>query len=71
MDNNKKIEGEKNRLIDVITMVLTGIGGVELPPADRCRVIGLEPGRMYNISRKNVCDRFDNSEMIKRLKGEA
>ena len=27
LDNNKKIEGEKNRLIDVITMVLTGIGG--------------------------------------------
>jgi hypothetical protein len=27
MDNNQKSEGEKNRLIDVVTVVLTGIGG--------------------------------------------
>lgn len=44
---------------------LVGIGGVTLPPAPRCMVIGLEPGKMYRVHQRNVCDRFDNSQRIR------
>lgn len=49
---------------------LQGIGDVELPPGPRCKIVGLEPGRMYQVSRKNICDRFDNTLTLKRIKGE-
>jgi len=35
----------------------------------RCSVIGLKPGRQYRINPKNICDRYDNSFKIERLKG--
>ncbi len=35
----------------------------------RCRIIGVEPGRLYRISDKAICDKHDNSEYLKRLRG--
>lgn len=36
----------------------------------RCRIIGLEPGRLYRINPKYICDKYDNSVMLKRLRGD-
>lgn len=36
----------------------------------RCKVIGLENGRMYRVSDKHVCDRFDNEQGLRRLLGD-
>lgn len=44
---------------------LTGIGGKAMAPADRCTVIGLDAGRMYQIHRKNICDRHHDSKTEK------
>jgi len=35
----------------------------------RCKIIGLKPGRQYRINPANICDRYDNTEHMKRLKG--
>lgn len=34
----------------------------------RCKIIGLENGRGYRIHPANVCDRYDNTERIRRLR---
>ena len=34
----------------------------------RCKIIGLNPGRMYRISPNNICDKYDGSESIARIK---
>lgn len=46
------------------------IGGGLLREEDRCKVIGLQSGRMYRVGRKNICDRYDNTESLARIKGE-
>lgn len=45
------------------------LGLMDPLPDPRCRLIGLKPGRQYRINPKNICDRYDNSNMLKRLKG--
>jgi len=35
-----------------------------------CRKIGLKPGRAFRINPNNQCDAFDNTNGLKRLKGE-
>lgn len=35
----------------------------------RCRIIGLENGRGYRINPNSVCDAYNNTETIKRLRG--
>lgn len=35
----------------------------------RCRLIGLKPGRMYRVHPASVCDRFDGSLMLAKVKG--
>ena len=35
---------------------IVGIGGQDLGESPRCKVIGLEPGRMYRVSKNNLCD---------------
>lgn len=34
----------------------------------RCKIIGLENGRSYRIHPANICDRYDNTEGLKKLK---
>jgi len=46
-----------------------GINGVDLGEQPRCRIIGMNPGRMYRINPNNICDRYDGSESLNRLKG--
>ena len=35
-----------------------------------CEIIGLDPGRAYSINPNYVCDAFDNTQRLKRIKGE-
>ena len=49
----------------------TGVNGEELKGLTRCRKIGLKPGRMYSICRNNICDLFDNTKTLARIKGES
>lgn len=46
---------------------ISGIGGVTLPPAPRCRIIGLHNSNRYAVNPDNICDRFDNTLKLKRL----
>jgi hypothetical protein len=48
---------------------VVGIGGTVLGVEPRCRIIGLESGRMYRVSPKNWCDRYDNSRHMQRIRG--
>ena len=34
----------------------------------RCRIMGVEPGRSFRISPNSICDKYDGSEHLKRLK---
>jgi hypothetical protein len=47
---------------------ITGIGGVDLGVQARCKVIGTDAGRMYRINPVYVCDKFDNTQYLNRLK---
>lgn len=49
---------------------LGGINGADLGTGPRCEKIGLKPGRMYAVCGKNICDLFDNSVSLARIKGE-
>ncbi|MDX9894312.1 MAG: hypothetical protein RBS34_02635 [Desulfofustis sp.] len=49
---------------------VVGIGGKVLGVEARCRIVGLEPGRQYRVLPHYWCDRYDNTEGLKRLKGE-
>jgi len=53
----------------VQTFKRESFNGADLGEEPRCRVIGLQLGRMYRIHPKNICDQFDNSELLARLKG--
>lgn len=35
----------------------------------RCRIIGLESGRLYSIHPQNICDAWDDSRYMERLTG--
>jgi hypothetical protein len=43
----------------------------ELWEAPRCRVIGIERGRGYRINPSSICDKYDNTEGMKRYRREA
>jgi hypothetical protein len=43
--------------------------GLEPDGHPRCGIIGVQPGRMYRINPKSICDRHDNSNALKRLRG--
>lgn len=49
---------------------IVGIGGENLGCQPRCKVIGLQPGRMYRVAQNYVCDRFTNEQGLRRLLGE-
>jgi len=34
----------------------------------RCRLIGLDGGRMYQVSPQGLCDRWDNSNHMKQYR---
>ena len=34
----------------------------------RCRLIGLNPGRQFRINPGYICDRYDNSKLLQRLR---
>lgn len=40
----------------------------ELWEAPRCQVIGVERGRGFRVNANYVCDRFDNTKGLERLK---
>ncbi len=40
----------------------------ELWEAPRCRVIGVERGRGFRINPNSICDRFDQTKVLARLK---
>ena len=46
------------------------LGGFRSVNDGRCRVIGLKPGRAYRILPDNICDRFDQTQTLARLKGK-
>ncbi|MBW2598589.1 MAG: hypothetical protein JRC60_00450 [Deltaproteobacteria bacterium] len=48
---------------------VTGIAGRILGIEPRCRIIGLKPGRGYRINPTYICDHWDNSNYMKRLRG--
>lgn len=35
----------------------------------RCRVIGLNHSKRYRVHPNNICDRFDNSVKLRRIRG--
>lgn len=35
----------------------------------RCRVIGLNHSRRYRVHPKSICDKFDNSISLRRIRG--
>lgn len=47
-----------------------GIGGATLGSRPRCTVIGLKPGRVYEVSPMGLCDKYDNEQGLRRLLGE-
>ncbi len=44
--------------------------GRTLRAEPRCRLIGLEPGRMYYVGPSYLCDDYDNSIKLARIKRE-
>jgi len=52
------------------TVRITGLGGADLGKQPRCRILGLDAGKAYQINPKNICDAYDGSQGLKRLKGE-
>ena len=40
----------------------------ELWESPRCRIIGVERGRGFRINPRSICDRYDNTEGIKRYR---
>ena len=49
---------------------LTGISGADLGEEPRCRIIDLKPGRMYRVHPGSICDKYDNTIRLARIKGE-
>lgn len=47
---------------------VTGIGGEVIGTEPRCRIIGLKDGRGYRINPDYICDHWNNSEYMKRLR---
>ena len=54
--------GNKSRNCSIcsnfVTMQVKGIGGEDLGEQSRCRIVGLQAGRMYRILPASVCDSF-------------
>jgi hypothetical protein len=44
------------------------LGGFRSTGDGRCRVMGLKPGRAYRILPGHICDRFDQTKTLARLK---
>ena len=49
---------------------ITGLGGADLGKQPRCNIIGHDAGKIYRINSEYICDAFDGTEGLKRLKGE-
>ena len=47
-----------------------GLGDIDLGLQPRCKVIGLEPGRMYRISKNSICDKYVNKRRLRELLGD-
>lgn len=45
-------------------------GGNPAPAKSRCKVIGLKHGKAYEVDPAFVCDAYDNSFILKKLRGE-
>ena len=45
-----------------------GIGGEVKGEEPRCKTMGLKGGRAYRIGPNNICDKFDNSKLMERLR---
>ena len=44
------------------------LGGFRATADGRCRIISLKPDRAYRILPDNICDRFDQTQYLARLK---
>lgn len=53
-----------------VTMAIKGINDEDLGTQPRCRIIGLKAGRMYRVHPASICDAFDGSESLARIKGK-
>lgn len=60
--------GDCNHFVKDFQVRSCGRGGEVIKEEGRCRIIGLEHGRMYRILPHFFCDKFNNSEYLKRLK---
>lgn len=54
---------------DHMTRILVRKNGAVISEP-RCHIIGIDPGRAYKINPNNICDNFDNTELLRRLWGK-
>jgi hypothetical protein len=56
---------------EFVRVQITGIGGADLGLQPRCRILGLEAGKAYRINANCICDAYDGSKGLARLKGNS
>lgn len=54
---------------EFVTVQITGIGGADLGKQPRCRILGQDAGKAYRINPNCICDAYDGSKGLARLKG--
>lgn len=47
----------------------TFAGRLEPRLEPRCKEIGLHPGQGYRVGPRKICDRYDNSAALRRIRG--
>ena len=63
--------GQCDHFVPNFDVVVNDDYGATVQVEPRCKIIGLENGRGYRIHPANICDRYDNTETIKKLKNMA
>lgn len=53
------------------TVQITGPKGKDLGKQPRCKFFGLDADRRYRINPQYICDAYDGSKGLKRLKGDS
>jgi hypothetical protein len=60
--------GQCDHLVRHFDVVVSDGHGARVTTEPRCKIIGLKPGRQYRIHPANICDRYDNTEGLKKYK---
>jgi hypothetical protein len=56
---------------EFVQVRITGIGGADLGLQLRCRIIGQDAGKAFRINPNCICDAYDGSKGLARLKGNS